>query len=132
MKLVKNTQRLFLAMVAILAVTQVGCCQDAIEVQHFRSEVQGNTIVFNWSLSTESQNVKAFGLERAGADLQFETIGTVAVRPTHSSSSTFHFTDQHPMNGAAFYRLKVMDTAGNVHYCKVISQAATAATQTGR
>ena len=131
MKSSKNIQRILFATIMLLAITEISYGQGFTGLQHFRSEVQAETIAFDWSLE-ESRNVKAFGLERAGSDLQFETIGTVVVRPTHHASSTYRFVDQHPLAGAAFYRLKVMDHAGNVHYCKVISQVATASTQTGR
>ena len=131
MKLVKNTHHIFLATIMLLAIVSTGYSQSTTELQHFRSEVQGEAIAFDWSLA-KSSNVKAFGVERAGADLQFETIGTVVVRPTRQASSTYRFTDTSPLSGAAFYRLKVMDHAGNVQYCKVISQAVMASTQTGR
>ena len=131
MKLVKNMQRLFLVVTVTLMVANASHGQSANELQHFRSEVQNNTIAFNWSLA-ELSDVKAFGLERAGADFRFETIGTVVVRPTHRASFTYRFTDQNPLSGAAFYRLKIIDYDGNVEYCKVISQTATAPTYSGR
>ena len=131
MKLVHITQNILFTAIAVLAVVQAGYSQATIELQRFRSEVQGETIAFDWSIA-EGSHVKAFGVERAGADLQFETIGTVLVRPTHRASTTYSFTDQHPLNGAAFYRLKVMDTSGNVQYCKVVSQALMASASTGR
>ena len=131
MKLVKSTQRIFVATIITLAVAQAGYGQSITELQHFQSAVRGNTIAFDWSL-VQGDHVKAFGVERAGADFRFETIGTVTVRPTHQSSSTYRFTDQSPLSGAAFYRLKIMDHDGNVEYCKVISQAVTAPSPTGR
>ena len=131
MKSTKFAQGLLFTTMMVLALVKIGYSQSATELQHFQSEVRGKTIAFDWSLA-DCGNIKAFGLERAGADLQFETIGTVLVRPTHRASSVFYFTDQQPLNGAAFYRLKIMDKAGNVQYCKVISQTLTASNTMGR
>ncbi len=127
MTLAKFTQSILFTTTVVLTVITTGYSQRAAELQHFQSEVRGETIAFDWSL-TDVADVQAFGLERAGADLQFKTIGTVLVRPTHHASSAFHFTDQQPLTGAAFYRLKIMDKVGNVRYCKVVSQALTAST----
>lgn len=131
MKLAKFTRVVLFTAAMVLAFVKTGYSQSTVALQHFQSEVQGETIAFDWSL-TNVADVQSFGLERAGADLQFETIGTVPVRPTHRTSSAFHFTDQQPLNGVAVYRLKIIDKAGNVQYCKVISQTLTASTTIGR
>lgn len=113
------------SLLLVMIIGRTGYAQTTTELLHFRSEVQGTTVAFDWSV-IESSNIQAFGLERAGRDLRFETVGTVAVRPTHQASATYRFTDQHPLDGVAFYRLKITDHAGNVQYCKVVSQATTA------
>ena len=131
MKLVKSI-RFFLAVaVMVLAISEVSYAQQTATLHHFQSEVQGNTIAFDWSVANGDQ-VKSFGLERAGADFRFETVGTVTVRPTHRASSTYRFTDAKPLSGAAFYRLKITDHHGNVAYCKIVSQTAAPAYPAGR
>lgn len=131
MRLITNTQRIFLSAAFMTVFAIVGYGQGTIELQHFRSEVQGKTIAFDWALS-EVNDIKAFGIERAGEDFQFQTIGTIMAGPKQGASTTYQFTDQSPLSGAAFYRLKIMNHRGDVYYCKVISQEAAPLVQTGR
>ena len=54
------------------------------------------------------------------------------VRPTQRTLSEFHFTDHQPLDGAAYYRLKVMGKTGHVQYCKVVSQTLMASANMNR
>lgn len=131
MKAVKFIRNTLFSMITLVGVGHFATAQSTTEVLHFRSETQGTSIAFDWSVA-ESDGIRAFGVERAGADLRFETIGTVAVRPARSEATTYRFTDSQPLAEAAFYRLKVMDHTGNVQYCKVIGQSMTASAGRGR
>lgn len=121
MKAIKFVRNALFVTMTLTGASNFVAAQSTTEVLHFRSEAQGKVITFDWSVA-ENDGIRAFGVERAGADLRFETIGTVAVRPTERTSATYRFTDSQPLAGAAFYRLKVMNHTGNVQYCKVIGQ----------
>ena len=131
MRLVQSFRQVVLSTVLAMGSMQASYSQSQIELHHFQSEVQGETVLFNWSVMDASL-VRTFEIERAGADFQFETIGTVVVRPTPRSSSIFRLIDQRPLPGPAFYRLKIVDQAGNVQCAKVLSQTVAAATHSSQ
>lgn len=111
-----------------VAVATTAYAQTSPELLHFRSAVKGQTIDFNWSVSEQSA-VQSFGLERAGADMQFKTVGTV---PAQDAEASYRLIDQQPLPGVAFYRLRVVNQSGDVAYCKVVSHRTATATDVGR
>ena len=105
--------------------------QTIPQLTHFQSEAQGEAIAFNWSVSAPSA-VRSFGLERAGADMQFKTVGTVSAQSDQKTAATYRLTDQSPLLGVAFYRLKIVNQAGDIAYGKVVSHRISSAVEVGR
>ena len=130
MKLTKSVQYLVLTTIIALGAAYTSYGQTVSGLHHFQSEVQGNTVAFDWSVA-EDELVQTFEIERAGTDFLFETIGTIEARAPQASV-TYRFTDQQPLPGVAFYRLKIIDQAGNVYYCKVLSQKVNELAQASR
>ncbi len=124
----RNTLRIALT---LAAASTIGYGQTTPQLLHFQSEVQGQTIAFDWSVSEQSA-VKSFGLERAGMDMQFKTVGVVSAQANQKGKLTYRLADQTPLAGVAFYRLKVVNQAGDIAYGKVVSHQTDAAVEVGR
>ena len=121
----------FFVVFALVTVSLTSYAQTSPELLHFQSKVTGQAIAFNWSVS-EQGAVQSFGLERAGADMQFKTVGTVSAQSDQNAGATYRLADQNPLPGVAFYRLKIVDRTGDVAYGKVVSQQINAAVEVGR
>ena len=125
--LLRNTSLILV----LVAVSTVSYGQSIPQLTAFQSEVQGEAIAFNWSVAAQSA-VQSFGLERAGADLQFKSVGTVSAQSGQKTEASYRLADQNPLPGVAFYRLMVVDQAGNIAYGKVVSQRVAPAVEVGR
>ena len=84
------------------------------------------TVELNWTTSTETINDR-FVIERAGEDLIFEEIGTIkgagnSIQPIH-----YQFTDEEPLNGTNYYRLRQVDFDGEeeVHGTLIVEVTST-------
>ena len=115
----------------LVAAATISYGQTTPQLIHFQSEVQGEVIAFNWSVAAPGA-VQSFGLERAGADMQFKSVGIVSAQSNQSAEATYRLADQNPLPGVAFYRLKVVNQAGDIAYCKVVSHRIASAVEVGR
>ncbi len=114
----------------LVAAATISYGQTIPQLMRFQSEVQGEAIAFNWSVA-EQNAVQSFGLERAGTDMQFKTVGTVSAQD-QNAEATYRLTDQNPLPGVAFYRLKVVNQTGDIAYGKVVSHRIDVAVEVGR
>jgi hypothetical protein len=114
---------------ALIAITVAGNAQSTPQLLNFQSSVQGEDITFEWAMA-DQKDVRSFGLERAGTDMQFKAVGNVSANI--NQGATYRLTDQEPLSGVAFYRLKIVSNEGNVTYCKVISHQMASAVEVGR
>lgn len=70
-----------------------------------------------WESSTEL-DADRYEVERSIDGRSFQTIGTVAARGT---ASVYNFTDNTPLQGLAYYRLKMVDEDGSFTYSRVVT-----------
>ena len=85
----------------------------------FTSETINNTIQLKWSTASELNN-SHFEIERATADGQFYTIGTLSGNGTTQAISNYLFTDTDPLSAVAYYRIKQTDFNGDFDYSTTI------------
>ena len=71
-----------------------------------------------WSTATEL-NVSRFVIERSIDGSSFSDIGTV--NAVGIGANNYQFTDNAPVNGVNYYRLKSIDNNGSFTYSKVVS-----------
>lgn len=81
----------------------------------FTAATTNNTIQLKWSTASELNN-SHFDIERASADGQFHTIGSVNGNGTTQAISNYLFTDTEPLNAVAYYRIKQTDFNGDFDY----------------
>jgi Secretion system C-terminal sorting domain len=91
-----------------------------VELTDFKAKLQNNTTLLTWQTASERNN-KAFDIERSNNGTAFQTIGTVKGNGTTSAPSDYTFTDENPVNGVNYYRLKQVDNDGKTTQSKVVS-----------
>lgn len=85
----------------------------------FNSSRTRGHITLNWATAWESDN-SHFAVQRAGDDLSFQTLGFVAGSNTTDEKREYTFTDDSPLTGHNFYRLKQVDFSGTFEYSELI------------
>ena len=77
-------------------------------------------VYLNWSTSREVDNV-AFYIQRSGDGTHFSNIGKEAGSLTTTQVKDYSYTDDNPLSGVSFYRLKQVDIDGKFTYSPVIT-----------
>ena len=80
------------------------------------------TVILNWSTANELSN-SYFAVERSADALNFVPLARIAGSGTSSSAQTYSFTDENPLAGHAYYRLRQIDVDGTDSYSPVVSVA---------
>jgi len=76
-----------------------------------------------WSTATETNN-DFFTIERSADGQNFASISTVRSKAGNGNSQTvlnYEITDNNPLHGTSYYRLKQTDFNGNFTYFKILS-----------
>jgi hypothetical protein len=73
-----------------------------------------------WSTSQES-NSSYYSIERSNNGTNFTTIGKVAAAGNSTTARLYSYTDNNPMAGINYYRLKMVDLDNSVKYSEIKS-----------
>lgn len=65
------------------------------------------------------QNSSRFEIERSATGSSWSTVGTVQANGNSSNTSSYSYTDGSPLQGANYYRLKMIDLDGSAVYSEV-------------
>jgi len=71
-----------------------------------------------WETKLE-QNSSRFEIERSATGSAWSTVGTVQAKGNSSVASSYAYTDGSPLQGANYYRLKMIDLDGSAIYSEV-------------
>ncbi|MBL7730441.1 MAG: T9SS type A sorting domain-containing protein [Chitinophagaceae bacterium] len=74
----------------------------------FNAVKQGQTAVCTWIIA-DDREVEEYIVERSGEGGLFTAIGHVSANQT-GGSTAYYFTDQHPLAGRNYYRIKAVNT----------------------
>jgi hypothetical protein len=88
-----------------------------LTVTAFEATKKGETVLLNWKADNE-QALTGFIVERSGDGSSFESLGTLNVRQAHDHEN-YTYTDNIPMAGNNYYRLKINETDGGHSYSVV-------------
>ncbi len=75
-------------------------------------------VQLKWETETEV-NLDYFEVERAGSDGRFVGLTNIEGTGTANSGSTYEYFDRFPINGTAYYRLKILDADETITYSPV-------------
>jgi hypothetical protein len=88
-------------------------------VQFLATKNPDATVKLSWATAQEI-NSSSFDVERSADHGSWEKIGNVKAKGYASTSSNYTFTDQFPLAGNGYYRLKMTDLDGKYQYSKVV------------
>ena len=85
----------------------------------FNAVPRNTVVVTNWQTALEINN-DYFTVERSGDGENFVAIGTVKGAGNSTVEINYLWTDENPLNGVSYYRLKQTDFNGNSSYSEVV------------
>jgi hypothetical protein len=88
-----------------------------VKFEYFTGTHQGTSHLLNWKLNCEPTN-RSFTVERSADGANFGAIGIVNI--TNGCLLPFNFTDNAPLTGRNYYRLRVNDNGGRTEYSKIV------------
>jgi hypothetical protein len=102
-----------------LANTLAGINPLPIELLSFNAQVcNSKEVCLDWTTASEINN-DYFTLERSMDGIHFEPIGIVDGAGNSSALLDYRFTDQQPLSGTSYYRLKQTDFNGEYTYSEI-------------
>lgn len=94
-----------------------------VSITSFKSEQRGNSNVLTWITAAEINNA-GFEIERSNNGANFSSIGYVNSKADNGNSNqtlNYSFTDNKPLVGTNYYRLKQVDKDGKYTYSEVVA-----------
>ena len=91
-----------------------------VTVINFKAYQTGMPVQIEWT-SLEEKNINFYEIESSGNGTDFHILGLIPASNKNLQQETYHFTDQNPLEGMNFYRLKITDKDGKISYTKIIS-----------
>ncbi len=92
-----------------------------IELISFKAKYTGkNTVSLKWSTASETNN-DYFQVERASDGIEFNPILNVNGAGSSTKTLTYSTSDNEPLSGISYYRLKQVDYDGQFSYSEIVS-----------
>lgn len=107
--------------------TGEGCLSLPVTLSSFNVKKEGLLATLNWS-TTEESNSDRFEIERSNDAKSWLYIGQKAASGDTKVKINYSFTDNTPLSGVTYYRLKMVDKDGSIAYSRRASISADALT----
>jgi len=91
-----------------------------VSLTNVRAYQKGNTVVLDWS-GLHELNVSRYEIERSANAVAFTKILSVSAINNGSPGIDYSITDNNPVKGNNFYRIKAIDKDGRVVYSGILS-----------
>ena len=91
-----------------------------ISLTHFSATPKSDRIELNWATDSE-QNNDYMAVEKSADALRWQELGRVAGAGTTTQPQSYSFTDEKPLPGLNYYRLRQVDYDGRFEYHKTIA-----------
>ena len=104
----------------------VSTCGDSnnplpVDVIYFKGELKDQVVQLSWATSME-KDFNFFTVERAGKDLNFHDLEKVYSKTGYSDiTRSYSITDELPLPGLSYYRLKATDFNGTFEYHGIVA-----------
>lgn len=85
----------------------------------FSAKLSDGSVLLQWSTQSE-QNSSSFTIERSADSKVFNDIATIPSKNAINGSS-YSFTDDHPLPGASYYRIRHNDMDKHYSYSRVVA-----------
>jgi len=108
-----------------LTLTLTGVSEDysalPVTLTYFNAKLnEQKKVALIWETASE-QNSDYFDIERSADLKSFALIGKVKAKENKSDKTHYQLTDENPIPGIGYYRLKQVDLDGTSHYYRVLS-----------
>ena len=93
-----------------------------VRLVRFNAVKEGSSTLLTWETSEESEN-KGFEIQRGEGNSSWQTIGFVNGLTEDGNSNTvqhYNFSDETPLAGKNYYRLKQIDWNGSYQYSRIV------------
>jgi len=90
-----------------------------VQLIHFKGVAANGKVQLSWATAAE-ENSERFDIQRSADGSHFTTIATVAAAGNSSSRRDYGHTDQQPLSGVQYYRLKQVDRDGQTEYSSIV------------
>jgi hypothetical protein len=81
------------------------------------ANVENNLVKVDWQTANEN-NIKAYTLEKSGDGNNFSSVGNIVA--DNLSANNYSYTDNYPLTGYNYYRIKSEDLESNLKYSEVM------------
>ena len=90
-----------------------------IRIEYFTGRSESNKNLLSWKANCSNTAGVLFEVERSSNSTDFTSIGSISASQI-SCSQPFDFTDVAPLAGRNYYRIKMTEGTGSVHYTNII------------
>ena len=96
-------------------------CLGSLPIQliNFKAVINEDNVHLIWSTASEKDN-HGFDVERSADNRNWSTLGFMPGNGTTAEKSEYRFTDESPLAGVNYYRLKQMDTDGSFQHTPMV------------
>lgn len=91
-----------------------------VDLISFQAKPIGNTVQLNWQTAWE-RNAERFQVQRSTDLLEYVTVGELVAKGNTNTYQIYTFTDETPLDGANYYRLKQIDSDQTAILSKPVS-----------
>lgn len=91
-----------------------------VQLGNFTVKESNQKVLLNWVTFSELNN-KGFAVERSNDGINFKQIGFVNANGSNNSPTQYLYTDESPLLGTNYYRLKQIDLNGTIAYSEIQS-----------
>lgn len=89
-----------------------------VKLSLFTASSNGKTVVLDWTTAQEMSS-KNFVIERTSNGFTWEAIATVDAKGYSNFTTKYSYTDNSPLNGVGYYRLRMVDIDGRTEYSEI-------------
>jgi len=100
-------------------ITRIGNYKIPVELLSFEASNVNGKINLDWQTATELNN-SGFEIQRSSDKLSFSKVAFIAGNGTTTEQKSYSFTDEIPLSGKSYYRLKQIDFDGTFAYSAVV------------
>lgn len=86
----------------------------------FNATSKNNNVILDWQTSNED-NTSHFDIERSADGINFSSIRNMNAAGNRTFTKNYTYTDNNPINGTNFYRLKMVDVDGDFTYSNIVT-----------
>ncbi len=87
----------------------------SVEFSNFEARIEKDEVVITWS-TYNALNDATYEVERSTDGINFQSLEVIVAQGLEDATSNYAKRDKNPMPGTNYYRLKIVDKAGQITY----------------